>query len=300
MTTEKNNTRNRNREIWRSLLYVPASNPRFIRKAHLRGADAIVLDLEDSVIPEKKSEARKALKEAVRSVAQNGADVLVRINRPLRLAVADIEMSVEAGATGLMITKCHSAAHIKLLSEVVGECEMDYGRTSGGTCFVLQLETAAAITRAAEICAADSRIVGAGVGSEDLALDAGVEASEDFLLYAKNTVIFAALSANIIPYGLVGTVADYRDLDHIRLLALKSKKLGSRGATCVHPSVVPVLNDIFSSTPEEIAHARRIIAADKEAKSQGLGAFELDGRMIDIPIVERARKLLGQVDETEN
>lgn len=297
MAGERDKPHNRNREFWRSLLYVPASNPRFIEKAHLRKADAIVLDLEDSVIPEKKSEARNALKQGVPSVAQSGADVLIRINRPLRLAVSDIEKSVEAGATGLMITKTHSAAHIQLLSELVGECELEYGRPLGATCFFVQLETAGAINCAPEICAADPRIVGASVGSEDLAMNAGVEASEDFLLHAKKTVIFAALAANVVPYGLVGTVADYGDLDHVRRLALKSKRIGARGATCIHPSVVPVLNKIFSPTPEEIAHAQRVVAADQDAKSRGLGAFELDGRMIDIPIVERARKLLRQAGE---
>ncbi|MGI9378111.1 MAG: HpcH/HpaI aldolase/citrate lyase family protein [Methyloligellaceae bacterium] len=279
--------------IWRSLLYVPANNEKFWSKAHQRRADAIVLDLEDSVPQKEKDQARKNLENSIPHVAQNGADVLVRINRPLQMTVEDIAACVAAGANGLMIAKTQSADHVRLLSEYVRECELRSSRTANCVQFYLQIETASALMQADDIARSDPRVVGLAIGSEDLAMDVEVVPSEDFLLYPKSHAILAAISANVIPYGLVGTVADYKDLEHVRRLAQKSKRLGAKGATCVHPSVVPILNEVFTPSAEEISHAEKVVAANEAAEAQGLGAFELDGKMIDVPIVDRARKLLA-------
>ncbi len=223
---------------------------------------------------------------------RGGADALVRINRPLRLAVEDIAAGVAAGADVLMLPKCESPEHVRLLAETVEDCERETGRPVGGTGLVAMIETAAALFRAAEIAAADPRLVGLVLGSEDIAADVGMPPTPETLLAPKQTVIFAARAAGLTPYGLVGTVADYQDADEVRRIAALSRRFGVRGAACIHPSVVAILNDVFSPSPDEIAEARRIVAAYEEATARGVGAITLDGKMIDVPVVERAKRLL--------
>ncbi len=285
--------------IWRSQLYVPANNRRFVEKAHRRGADAVILDLEDSIPAAAKAEARAALAKAVPSVGQSGADALVRINRPLRLAVDDIAAGVAAGADVLMLPKCESADHVRLLAETVGDVERETGRPAGSVGLVAMIETAAALFRAVEIAAADPRLVGLVLGSEDIAADVGMPPAPETLLAPKQTVIFAARAAGLTPYGLVGTVADYQDADEVRRIAELSKRFGVCGAACIHPSVVPILNEVFSPSPDEIAKARRIVAAYEEATARGVGAITLDGTMIDVPVVERAKRLLERARRLE-
>lgn len=284
-------------KIWRSQLYVPANNPRFVDMAHTRGADAIILDLEDSVPASVKAAARVALTDAVPTVKQGGADALVRINRPLRWAVDDIAAAVAAGADGLMLPKCESADHVRLLAETVGDCEHDSGRPPGQVGVIVMIETAAALFRAAEIAAADPRMVGLVLGSEDIAANVGMPPTPETLLAPKQTVIFAARAAGVTPYGLVGTVADYKNLDKVRRIAELSRTHGVRGAACIHPSVVPVLNEVFSPSAEAIDEAERIVAAYEEATEQGVGAITVDGKMIDVPVVERAKKLLAEAKQ---
>ena len=128
--------------LWRSSLFVPATSERFIAKAHLRGADAIKIDLEDAVAPTEKARARTLVPAVAASVGQAGADVLVRINRPWRMAVADLEASVGADVNGIVIPKIESADHVVFLEEIVAELEAERGLAPGHTCFTLQIETA--------------------------------------------------------------------------------------------------------------------------------------------------------------
>jgi len=140
--------------VWRSLLYVPANNPKFIGKAHTRGADAIILDLEDSVPQMERPGARAGLADAARSVAQNGSDVLVRINRPLPEAVLDIEAAVMPEVSAFFVAKAESAEHLRLLEEVVADRERALGLRLGHIGFVPMVETASAYFRMAEIAGA--------------------------------------------------------------------------------------------------------------------------------------------------
>ena len=286
----------RNVLVWRSLLYVPANNPRFVDKAHTRDADAIILDLEDSVPPTEKTAAREALPGAVKSVVRHGADVLVRINRPLRTALADMEAAIAAGADVIWISKTGSPEHAQLMSEVATEVEREQGRVPGSTMFVAVEESPAAYFRAQEIARADSRIVAMSLGSEDFALEAGMTPDAETLYVPKQTVQYAARAAGIMPLGFFGTVADYADTEGVTEAVRRSRKFGFEGATCVHPSVVPILNTALMPTSGEINKAQEIMSAYDEAEKKGLGAITLEGKMIDVPIVERARRLLVRAD----
>ncbi|MBI4185088.1 MAG: CoA ester lyase [Proteobacteria bacterium] len=278
--------------VWRSLLYVPANVDRFVDKAHTRGADAIQLDLEDSVAPAEKDSARLLVPAAARKVGRAGADVLVRINRPFRMAVKDLEACVCPEVMGFALPKTESADHLRMLSEVVGELEAERGIVPGSRVFIAMIETPAAFLRMAEIARADARVVAITVGPEDLSAACGMEADADSLYYPKVHSVLVARAAGVIPLGFVGSIADFADVEGFRDIVRRSRRLGFEGASAIHPNQVKVLNEVHRPGEAEVARAEAMIAAYDEARAKGLGAVTFEGRMIDVPIVERARRLV--------
>ncbi|MDN3568076.1 CoA ester lyase [Paeniroseomonas aquatica] len=279
---------------WRSLLYVPATRESFVVRAHTRGADAIILDLEDAVAPAEKPAARAALADAVPRVRQGGADVCVRINRPLRMAAQDIEAAVAAGADVLVLTKLMGPEHVRLLSELIAESEAAQGVAVGHTRCIGLVETADALSAMEAIARADPRLVALGAGGEDLATDLGAEPSPDALYLPKMMAVMAARAAGILPLGFIGTVAGLSDPEGYRAMLRRSRKLGFACASCVHPSQVEVINAEYGDSAEAVAEARRMVAAFAESLAKGVGAVSFEGRMIDEPVVERARRLLAR------
>ena len=146
--------------VWRSILYVPGNVPKFIDKAHERGADCVLVDLEDSVQPAQKPEARAMLPETMKKVARGGADVAVRINRPMRLAVQDIEAAVRPGLSALFITKTESVQHLRLLDEAVSELEKERGLPIGGIGFSAMIEHPRALAQIHDIAEHGPREIG--------------------------------------------------------------------------------------------------------------------------------------------
>lgn len=281
----------RERANWRSLLYVPANVRRFVEKAPQSGADAIILDLEDSVPAAAKADARAQLMDAVAVCRAGVGTVLVRINRSLPLAVRDIEAAAAAGADGLLVTKAAGAEHIRLLDEMLDELEQGGG--SAPMVLVPVIETASAVAVMAEIAAASKRIVGMLTGAEDLAAECGCTADDELIVMIKRQMVVAAAAAGIAPLGTLGSVADFRDAAKVREVALRSRRSGFTGGTCVHPSLVAILNAAFSPSEDEVALAKRQVAAAEEAAREGRGSLEVDGRMVDEPILRRARRVLA-------
>ncbi len=279
--------------LWRSMMFVPVNVKKYVEKAHTRGADAVILDLEDSVAPGDKAAARDMVEDAAALAARGGADILVRVNQPLELAVRDIEAVVSPRVAGLLLPKTDSASHVRLLAELVDAVERRKGMTVGTTKFLVMIETPGAFQRMWEIAAAHPRNVALSLGAEDFASSTGSAPDPDVLLYPKQQVVLAASAAGIMPTGIIGTVADYQDTERVRENVRRSRRFGFRGATCIHPAIVPILNDGFSPTKDEIASAERMVAAYDTAQAEGRGSIEVDGRMIDVPIVERAQALLA-------
>lgn len=282
------------RPVWRSLLYVPANVRKYVDKAHTRGADAIQLDLEDSVPVAEKDNARKMVQEAAEIVSQAGADVVVRINQPLRMAIRDLEEVVSSRIRAVVLPKTDSASHIRLLAEVVDGLEAERKMTPGHTLFIALVETADSFFRLNEIAKAHPRMMGIGLGGEDFATSMGAAPDPDIMLYPKQQTIIAARAAGIAPLGIIGTVADYSDKDAMRKMIQNSRRFGFDGASCIHPSIVPILNEGFRATGEEVAAAQRVIQGFQSALAEGRASIEVDGKMIDYPIVERAEKLLAR------
>lgn len=251
------------------MLYVPAHSERFLARAHERGADAIILDLEDAVPEGQKDRARDGLADAATSVSRNGAKVFVRINAGERRR-ADAEAAARAGANGLVLAKAEVAE--------LGEFKLP---------LIAMLESAAAVLDARDY-AKHTAVMGLLVGSEDLATTLGATPTPEVLRTPKLMAHYAAKAEGKLSLGLLRSVADYADLPAIIAAGREAREHGFDGATCVHPSVVPILNTSFSPSEAEIAWATRVVAASKS----GEGAFTVDGRMVDAPVIARARSIL--------
>ena len=282
--------------VWRSLMYVPVNVDKYVDKAHTRGADVIQLDVEDSVPPAEKDKARTLIEAAARKVRRSGADVVVRINRPLSLAVRDLEHSICPDVDAIACTKIDSASHVKLLDELVTELEEKRGMPVGHTQFITMIETADAFFRIHEIVRASPRIVATCIGGEDFALDNNMQPTGEALFYPKQHMIFAANSAGVMPIGFVDSVAGFGDWDKFRQMVRRSRDFGFLGAGCIHPGQVTIVNEEYTPTNDEVAFARKIIRLDGEAAASGRGSWSLDGKMIDIPIIIRAQKLIKRYE----
>ncbi len=282
--------------VWRSLLYVPANNQRFIDKAHTREADGLILDLEDSVPPGQRDAARAALKGSVDTVTTGSSDVLVRVNSGMPDSDADLDAAVIPGVTALVVPKAESPAQIAGMSKRVAALEQARGMETGAIRFIVLIESSEGLLNAREVARADPRVAALSLGSEDFAAETGMQPNEDNLLIPKQLTLFAARAAGVMPLGLVGSIAAYQDIDNLERIALRSRALGFEGASCVHPSAVPVLNEAFTPSRFEVEKSRRIVAASEKAAAEGRGAFELDGRMVDAPVVARAMRLLQRAD----
>jgi citrate lyase subunit beta / citryl-CoA lyase len=280
--------------VWRSLLYVPANVERYIEKAHTYGADCIQLDLEDSVPASEKARARASIATASKRLHERGVDVAVRINRSLDLAVRDIEAAVGADVDALNISKVQSATHLQLIDELVSDLERTRGIAIGKTRFIATIETSGAFIQMPGIAHATGRLVAMGFGSEDFALELGMRPTEETLAMPKQQMIIAAASAGLLPLGFLASISNYRDLDAFRAMAHRSRAFGFAGAGCVHPTQVPIVNEAYSPTAEEVAEATRIVAACQAAGSTGRGSFAIDGSMIDRPVVLRAERVIRQ------
>ncbi len=278
--------------VWRSLLFVPVTAQRFVDGAARRGADGIILDLEDAVAASEKERARTLVQSAAETVSRGGADVVVRINRPMRMTVRDLEAVISPRVQAIALPKADSADHVKYVSEIIDELEAERGMAHGHTKMLAMVETCDAFFRIHEIAKGSPRLVALNLGAEDFALSAGMPPTAEGLFMPKQMCVFAAKGAGIMPMGFVGTVAEFHDLDGFRETVRRSRRLGFVGASVIHPSQVQILNEEFRPSAEEVEHGRRVVAAYDTALAEGVGAVTVDGKMIDVPVVERARLLV--------
>ncbi|MBE9639569.1 HpcH/HpaI aldolase/citrate lyase family protein [Salipiger mangrovisoli] len=274
----------------RSLLYVPANAERFVAKAHERGADAVILDLEDAVEEGSKDAARAALAAAVPHVGQGGAKVYVRVNTGPRMG-ADARAALAAGAHGIMLPKAETAASIDaLLAEL--------GAADDGTADILAIiEDAAGVLDARQV-AAHPRVVALALGAEDFATSTGGQPIPEVLRLPKLMVHYAAKAEGKLSLGLLRSVADFNDAEGLAAAAAEAARFGFDGASCIHPKVVSVLNTAFSPSEAALTRARRIVEAAEKAAAQGTGAFMLDGEFVDLPVLNRAKAVLAKAGAT--
>ena len=280
--------------VWRSMLYVPATSEKFIEKAHERGADAIKIDLEDAVALAEKPRARTLVRSAAKTVARGGADVLVRINRPLRMAVDDLEASVWPEVHGLVLPKVESADHIGFLAEIITELEDERDMQRGHIKLMALIETPRGYSNVRDIANSSERLSAIALGQEDFSAEMGMVEPEGMsLLSYYQTVQVAAREAGILPIGYPGSIAEFTNLELFKSNALIARKLGFDGGACIHPKQVPILNEAFTPTDQEIDRSERMVAAYDAAMAAGDGAVAFEGKMIDVPVVARAERILS-------
>jgi citrate lyase subunit beta/citryl-CoA lyase len=287
------------RLVRRSSLIFPANMQRFVEKAYTRGADCVLMDLEDSVPESEKENARALIRDSIPVVGKGGGDVAVRINRPISQATEDLEASVWPGLACVSLPKVESAEEVQVRDSIITDLERRRGLKPGTVQIAVAVETALGVIRAFEIASASPRIVTIGVGAEDLTQEMGVQTTREGqeLWYARSKVLMDAYAAGIQPMGLVGVEPfTWREPEKAYDAAVNSRKLGYKGAQSIHPTPIPYLNEGFSIPAEEADYTRRALDAFKEGVKEGTASVNFNGRMIDVASAERCRRILKRVD----
>lgn len=280
--------------LMRSKLFVPASRPELFAKALAGGADAISFDLEDAVQESRKAEARRVLRDFLRqsSPRPGGKIVIVRVNGPTTPHF-EADLAAVAGPVVDMINlpKPESADDVRAAADALARCEHANGveRPIG---LLPNIESPRGLRLAAEIARAHPRVVGLQLGLGDLFEPFGIDRADAQAVHAMQFAVrLAAAEASIWACDTVyGTVSDP---DGYTREANAARRLGFVGKSCIHPTQVPLANAVFRPTDGEIAAARRVVEAAQGAERDGVGAFLVDGRMIDVPFIKRAESILG-------
>lgn len=273
---------------WRSMLFVPAASPQRWAKAHTRGADAIIVDLEDSTEADAKAAARLQATEAVKHLTANGATVTVRVNNDPALLADDLEAVVKPGLSAIVMPKVETASEVDELSALLDALEYEAGLERFSIGVVAVIESPRALERIVAI-ADGPRLMGIALGSEDFSLALGRPPTALSLDLAAQTVAYAAAARGIMGIGMATGIANFTELDAFGAEARRAHGMGLTGAMCIHPNQVGVLNASFGYSEAQVAEAQGILAA-WDARVDGVVSH--NGKMIDQPVVERARRLL--------
>jgi len=279
----------------RSRLYLPGSEPKYFINAALHGPDAVILDLEDSVHPAEKDTARILVRNTLRSVDFGKCERMVRINQ-FPLGLEDLAEIVMESPDLIVVPKVERPEHIAETDRMIGELKSRYGITRPIWLMPI-LESALGIENASAIATASKHVVALTIGLEDYTADLGViktgEGSES--LYARSRLVNAAKAVGV--QAIDSVFGDVGDMGSLRSWAEKSRALGFEGMGCIHPSQVPVIHEAFAPSASEIEKASRIVAAFEEAQQRGLSVVSLGSKMIDPPVVERAKKLVERAEK---
>jgi citrate lyase subunit beta/citryl-CoA lyase len=271
----------------RSILFVPGTRADRFDKAFASGADAVVLDLEDSVDATRKDEARRAIAEWLTASASSRTARFVRVNAPRSQWIdADLSWlaSVAEHVEGVVLPKTESATDVERVAE------------ASQRPVIALLETSRGILGADSIAGANAKIPALLFGAEDLTAELGIPRTleGEELVFARSRVVLAAATTGADAIDAV--FVDLKAPDRLRQDAMRARALGFRGKMAIHPDQIAVIHEIFSPSAEEIAGARRLVEADAAAKARGDGVYRVDDRMVDAPIVARARRILALAD----
>lgn len=279
----------------RSRLYLPGGQPKFMINAGLHRPDAVILDLEDSVHPTEKDSARLLVRNALRCVDFMGAERMVRINQ-LPLGIEDLKAVVPEGPDLILIPKTEHAEQVREVAHrIKGIRSLD---GDGYEIWLMPiLESALGVERAYEIATADETVVALTIGLEDYTADLSVPKTQEGAetLYARTRLVNAARAAGV--QAIDSVYGDVEDTEGLRDWAQRSRALGFEGMGCIHPRQIPVIHEAYAPTAEEIEKALRIVEAYREAESKGLSVVSLGSKMIDPPVVSRARRLVERARE---
>lgn len=272
----------------RSLLFVPALiAAAALARAHERGADALIVDLEDAIAPARKEEARSAAPAICRRFAGFGVPTLLRVNAEPALRDADLAMTAATPVVAVLLPKVEDANTV-----CAARARLDACGASGRIALVPLIETPRGLLQAAAIAAADPTVLALGFGAGDLSVAMGVQASAALCEPAAWVVAVAAHAHGRAAWGVAGNIAHVDDLDGLRAAATHARALGFTATPVVHPQQVAVANAVFGVDASECAAARRVVAAWEAMLESGQGVARLDGRLVEAPAVRLARRTL--------
>ena len=271
-----------------SRLYLPGNNPKLMTNAGIYGCHGIILDLEDSVAPDKKYEARFLVRNALRSVDFYGAERMVRINQ-LPAGLEDLGFVVPQPVNLILIPKCENAGQVRQVDSAIAEI---LGHANTNIHLMPIIETATGVMNAYEIARSSENLVALAIGLEDYTADIGVQrtAEGDESFFARSMVVNAARAAGIQPIDSV--FSDIDDMDALLRSAGISKSLGFCGMGCIHPRQISFIHRAFLPDDAEIEKASTIVAAFEKAEKEGHGVVALGSKMIDPPVVKRALQVM--------
>lgn len=277
----------------RSKLFVPGSRPELFPKALAGQADAISIDLEDSVVPERKSEARNTVADFLQSSAARATSkaLIVRVNAlDSPHFEIDVMAVVRPGLSLLNLPKVECAADIQTAVTIIERAERSNGVTTAVK-ILANIETPKGLRNAAQIGFADARVAGLQLGLADLFEPLGIDRRDARHVHATLFALrMAAAEAGVFAYD--AAFANVDDPDGYRAEARMAHSLGYLGKSCIHPSQIALANEVFRPSDADIACARRVLAAMQTAQTQGTGALLVDGKMVDAPFIRRAQRIL--------
>jgi len=283
--------------VLRTMLFTPGNNMRMIAKSGDRGADAVILDLEDSVpIPDKET-GRLFVRDALADVAAGGSQVYVRINAlSTGLADDDLAWIVRPGLSGIVQPKAERASDVTDLCARLDALESEHGVNAGTVRVVPLIETALGVENAGDIAGASERVVAVAFGGVDFSRDMGVELTPQGaeLAYPRARIAVAARASGVL--AIDTPCLQVRDDDRLTADTRAARQLGFRGKLLIHPSQVDTVNELLSPSDNDVAYARKVVDAFEAARAKGLGAISLDGKMIDVANFQQAKDVLAAAD----
>ena len=287
--------------ILRSLLFVPGNRPNMLQKALGFSPDVFVPDLEDSVPTDEKANGRAVAASFLTKLSDTGSLVIPRVNSlDTGLLEQDLAAIITPDIYGLSIGKVQTVKEIADICGLIGPLEQKAGLATGRLKLIPWIESAKAIVNAYEICASSKRIIAVAFGAEDFTNDMGIERTDDDseIAYARSAVCIAARAADVV--ALDTPYFGFRDTDGLQRDANTARKQGFKGKFAIHPAQIDIINATFSPSPQEVEHAKRVLAAFEAAEHQGRGSTSLNGKVIDVPVVKRARAILEMADRVAN
>ncbi len=276
----------------KSWLFVPANRADFIAKSVKRGAHVIIVDMEDAVPAVEKVATRQQLDSHLQSLQAAGQKVVLRVNAEMEHMVADLTALDINQLDGVMLPKLDSADWLVLVDEYLSRLELAQGKAVGSTRIIGLIESPKAVRRVAEIAKASGRLTCLAVGSEDLSLAMGIAPTEDGLSGPMTQIILAAKEANIGVLCVAGSLAEFRDLVAYEQQVVRAVAMGCTGALCIHPAQISIVNQHYGPTASQVKWAQAVLKTVSDNPQAGV--WQVDGAMVDAPVVARAENILQQ------
>lgn len=281
-------------KLRRTMLFCPASEPKMFINTPVYKPDCIIFDLEDAVALSEKDSARDLLCEAINSIDYQGIEIFVRVN-PLYtpFGETDVREVVKAGVRNIRLPMCESKEDVKKLEELLEQIEKENNIELGSVKIQCAIETPKGVMNSYEIATSSLRVVAISFGAEDFTRELGVDRTKEAteLSFARYQVVLSAKAASV---DAIDTVwADIKDMEGFIKEAQNAKTIGFSGKSCIHPAQVKEVHRIFTPSKEEVEKSIQIIEAAKEAEEKGLGVIQVNGKMVDVPVIKKAERILS-------